>query len=598
MPVFGLLFDLGFILLAATLLNMIAKVLNQPPLLAYILAGILIGPIGLGSLGLSFAGINIGVTTSEQILLLSELGVAFLLFSIGIETNISKLKELGKVAFFGTILQVLITAGFVLLLSSFLNLLSFEQALYLGIIISFSSTTIAVKLLSDSRQITTLHGRLMIGFLLVQDLIAIIALPLLENIANILSLEIVAALFIKVAAILGMAFFLNRFIYPKLFEFAAKSEELFFLSAMSSVFVFIFLSQMLNFSIAVGAFIAGITISNLPYNVEILHRIRGVRDFLATIFFVTLGIQITPSFAEISLQLVILMLFVLIILKPLVFFLITFFSGYGGKAGIAVGLGLMQISEFSFIIANQGKPVLEATPGLYQFIILLISISMAITPYVMDFSGKAHSIINQFFGKAVQLIRALKFPYRKFNKLEKIDSDLSGHVIVFGGGTIGSSIISYLINSGNKVVVIDQDPEVVLSMISQGIDSVYGFAENSDIWEKTAIQKAKIIVIAAPYSHSFVSIVKKMKKINPKAPIFARAHYFKEASQLYNAGADFVIMPQVAGANLFIKKIAEYLETGDIWKIGNYQSIFAEYLRNKAEEEKNKIISNEKPRYL
>ena len=276
-----LLLDLGIILLAATALNFVARLFNQPSLLAYIAAGIIVGPVGLGSLGLTFAGVPIGVTTTEEILILSELGVAFLLFSIGIESNFSKLAELGKIAVIGSVVQVALTALLVFVFNSFLGILSFEQSVYLGLIMAFSSTTIVVKILSDEHEINSLHGRLMIGFLLIQDVLVILALPLLDNLSD-FSTSLIFPLILNVVVLLAVAYLLNKYIYPRLFNFASQSDELMFLAGMSSVFIFIFLAQFMDFSIAVGAFVAGVTLSTLPYNLEVLNRIRGVRDFLAT----------------------------------------------------------------------------------------------------------------------------------------------------------------------------------------------------------------------------------------------------------------------------------------------------------------------------
>ncbi|MCR4368310.1 MAG: cation:proton antiporter, partial [archaeon] len=465
--------DLGLILLSATVFNYIARLLKQPSLLAYIAAGIFVGPLVLGNIGLSFAGVSVGVTTTEEILILSELGVAFLLFSVGVESNFSKLAELGKIAVIGSVVQVFLTALLVFVFNHFLGLLSFEQAIYLGLIVAFSSTTIVVKLLSDNHEINTLHGRLMIGFLLMQDVLVILALPMLENISSALSPIFVGILLAKVLVLLAFAFILNRFIYPKVFEFATQSEELFFLSAISSVFIFIFVSYFLNFSIAVGAFVAGVTLSTLPYNLEVLHKIRGVRDFLATIFFVTLGIQLTFSFVAFPIALALVLVGIVFVFKPLIYFVITLFSGYGSRVSLSVAFGLAQVSEFSFILANQGKVILDQTPGLYSFIIGLIALSMAITPYFMGYTEFFHGISKRIFGGVLSPVTHSPRLNRRINALEKIPEKLSNHVVVFGGGLVGSGIAAAF-NSSQKVIVIDNDSEVVWDNNQRGINAVYG----------------------------------------------------------------------------------------------------------------------------
>lgn len=582
----NLLFDLGILLIAATLFNYIARLLKQPPLLAYLAAGMFVGPFGLGALGMNLAGIPIGVTTTQEILILSELGIAFLLFSVGVESELSKFRELGKLAIAGTILQVFLTVLLVFFLNYFLHLLSFEQAIFLGLIVAFSSTAIVVKILSDSREINTLHGRLMIGFLLMQDILVIIAMPFLTNITQLFSLDILAKVVAQLLVLLAFSYLLNRHIYPKMFEFASRSDELFFLSAMSSVFLFIFLSHLLEFPMAVGAFIAGVTISTLPYSLEVAHRIRGVRDFLATIFFVTLGIQITPKFVSFPLELALLLVGIVFVLKPLVFYAITLLSGYGNKISMAVALALAQVSEFSFIIANQGREILGQTLGLYSFVILIIAVSMALTPYFMTYTPALYSLIVKSFPGIVANVRKQSFLYRRLNKLSNLPEKIDSHIVVFGGGTIGAGIVESL-SKKRAVVLVDSDPIVVSRFMGKGIKTIYGSVDNEEVWRRAGLENAKLVVLAIPFLKQSLSLIKQAKAANKNQKIFARAHYFSDALALYSAGADVVIMPHVIGSNMFVRKIDEYLEKGKIEELSEeYKDLFTMFLREKAREEK------------
>ncbi len=575
--------SLGLILLAATFLNFVARLLNQPPLLAYIAAGILIGPLGLGGLGLEIAGTHIGVNTSEQVAILSELGIAFLLFSVGIETDLRKLMEFGKLAAVGSVVQVMLTALLVFVFNHFLGVLNFEQSVYLGLIVAFSSTTIVVKLLSDSREINTLHGRLMIGFLLVQDILVILTLPLLQNIGA-FSVQTVVPLLLNVAFMLVTAYILSRYVYPKIFAFASKSEELLFLSAMSSVFVFIFISFLLGFSMSVGAFIAGVALSTLPYNLEVLHKIRGVRDFLATIFFVTLGIQITPNFASFPIALALVIAGIVFIFKPMIYYAITVLSGYGGRVSLIVALGLAQVSEFSFVIASQGKVILDETPGLYSFIIVIIALSMALTPYFLAYSESVYDLINRILGRSILPLKRSHLLHRKLEKLDAVPHHLSGHVVVFGAGTVGSSIAETLHNH-YQVVIVDSDSEVVSYHIGNDIDAVYGSIDNREIWHRVSVEKARLVIIATPFSAGVLSLVRHIKQIAPGVIVFARAHHFKDTLRLYEGGVDYVVMPQVIGSNLFVTKIFEFLEGETLEELLNYKTEFMKYLSEKVLDE-------------
>ncbi|MDO8427608.1 MAG: cation:proton antiporter, partial [Candidatus Diapherotrites archaeon] len=301
----SLLVDLGLIVVFATFFNFIARALKQPSLLAYILAGVVLGPAGLGSLNWTFFDIPLGLTSLAEIRILSELGVAFLLFSIGVESDFSKLKSVGKVVLFAGILQVLITTTFVVLISNFLNLLSFSEALLLGLAISFSSTMVVIKILSDQKKLDTLHGRILVGILIVQDIIAIVLLPFITNISLFLSGEQLLQFLFSGAILVIISFALSKYVYPAVYQFAAKSHELLYLAALSSCFVFIFLAEfILHLPIPLGAFMAGLALSALPYSLDIYAAIKGLRDFFVTIFFTTLGLQLTfgsffaPSFVS------------------------------------------------------------------------------------------------------------------------------------------------------------------------------------------------------------------------------------------------------------------------------------------------------------
>ncbi|MBN2127360.1 MAG: cation:proton antiporter [Candidatus Diapherotrites archaeon] len=582
---FTLLFDLGLILFSATLFNYLARFFKQPNLLAYLLAGIFIGPVVLGSLGLNINGIPIGITKIDDVVLLSELGVAFLLFGVGVETDFSKLMGMGKTLFFGSIIQVLLTLSFSFLGTTFLGL-GFEQGIFVGLILAFSSTLIVVKILSDAHQINTLQGRMMIGFLLVQDLLVMLVLPLANNFTAVLDLNFILIILGKGILIIAIAYLMNKAIYPSLYKFAVQSDELLFLASISSAFIFILLAVALEFPVAVGAFIAGVSLSTLPYSFEVFNKIRGVRDFFATIFFVTLGIQITFNFSSIPLELMLFILAIVFLLKPLIFFLITLFSGYGGKISLLVALGLAQVSEFSFILANSGKTVIDATPNLYSFLLLTIAFSMIASPYLHQHSNKLYSWLDKFIlTKFFPKLKDNKLLHHKLNMLESIPEKFVDHLVIVGGGTMGYAIAS-IMKGKKEFILIDHDPEIVFDSIKKGFNSVYGEANNPEILEKVKIKDAKLLILAIPDVKIGVSALNYARKENPKITVFARAHYYRDALKYYENGTDFVVMPHIIGSNEFIKQIAEFLETGKIRSIFHLEEEFKKYLHEKAKEEK------------
>jgi len=583
---FSLIMDLALIIFVATIISYIAALLRQPSLIGYIGAGILIGPVGLGALNLMVGGIPFGITNISEIALFSELGVALMLFYVGVESDLRKLFEIGSTLIFGTVLQVLITAATVFLVAHFFGIFSFTEAVYLGVILAFSSTMIVVKKLSDEREINTLHGRLMIGFLLVQDFLVILALPVLANIDKAMELSSIALVVLQAGLLILAAVVLGKAVFPRMFSFAAKSDERLFLTTLSSCFIFILIAHLLNFSWAVGAFIGGLSLSTLPYSLEAMHKIRALRDFFATIFFVSLGMQISLEFLSIPLLLILVLVGVVFVLKPILFFAITLLSGYGGRVSMIVGMSMAQVSEFSFIIASTGfaAGILTQTPGLYSAIIVVIALSMAVTPYIMTYSNRIYEEFNARFGRSLDAIKKNRSLHRRISALERVPTGLAQHIVIFGGGTMGYNIAKTL-GKLHSLVVVDHDSEIVFKCIDNGINSVYGSADNDEVFEKVNLHKAKMLIISTPFSKDAKALIKETKKINRDIVVFARAHYYKDALELYKAGADYVLMPLVLGSNLAIEKITNILE-GNSGRLNILRDEMLTYLMEKVREEK------------
>lgn len=583
----GLLFHLGLIVFACTVLSYAAQALRQPLVLAYIFTGVLLGPIGLGGAGFSIAGIPIGIKSIEEVLVFSELGIAFLLFGIGVETNFSKLLGLGKTLLLGGFLQIALTILAVFVSTYYLGFLSFEQSILLGVILAQSSTAIVVKILSDRHEIGTVHAKLLIGFLLVQDLFVIISLPFLKNFQAIYSLELVGPILAQGILLLMIAFFLNKSVYPKLFQYGSSSDELLFLASIASFFVFIIVATVLDFSIAIAAFIAGVTISNLPYNIEVFHKIKGLRDFFSTIFFVALGMQINLSFTQFPIPMVFLLLATVFVLKPLLFFAITLFSGYGARIAIMVGLSLAQVSEFSFIIASQGREILDRTAGLYSLIILVITVSLALTPYLMRNSNSLAEFFKKKIHRLSPFLRSTRFS-KKIVQLQEGPQGFFEHIIIVGAGAIGFAVAKSL-EKDFQVIVVDHELEAVLRCRKHGITAIYGSADNFEIMYNAGISKARVLVLALPDSSSAALLAQFAKKENPKITVFGRAHHYSQALHLYESGVDYVVMTHVIGGKVFLENILEFISREQALNIEKFSGEYADFVKKKALEESKRL---------
>ncbi|MBW3000167.1 cation:proton antiporter, partial [Candidatus Woesearchaeota archaeon] len=367
----NIFYQIGILIIIATVGAYLIRLLKQPLIPAYILSGVIIGPI----LGL--------ITSHEVITTMSEIGIAFLLFIVGLELNFKKLRDIGAVASVGGLIQIILLFALGFVISSSLGFANMES-IYIGLVVAFSSTMIVIKLLLDKKSLNTLHGKIIIGILLVQDVAAILAMSLLSSVDG---FSILVLLFsaLKAGGIILFAVLAGKYIFPYLFKFAAKSMELLFLLSLSVCFGFSLLFASVGFSIAIGAFIAGVSLANLQYNVEIISRVRSLRDFFATLFFVSLGMNLLlDTLPKIILPAIVLTL-VVIFIKPFVTLFICSFFGYTKRTSFLTSISLAQISEFSLIIVAQGMLLGHLSKEIFSLSIVLAVITIISTSYMIKF---------------------------------------------------------------------------------------------------------------------------------------------------------------------------------------------------------------------
>ncbi len=542
----SLLINLGIMVIAAALSLFLARALKQPALLGYLIAGIIIGPFGLNLL-----------TRPEEIALLGELGIIFLLFTVGAETDFLKFIKAGPTILLGGLSQVLLT---ILLAFFVLPGLSFEAALYVGLALALSSTILVIKLLQDKKTLQSLHGQLMLGFLLVQDIAVVIALPLLAAGPANLSFDFFQLLALKALLLIGIVAVLSKKVFPIIFRMSAQNAELLYLTALATCFGFIGLAYTLNISLAIGAFLAGLAIANLPYNVEAASSVRGLRDFFVMLFFVSLGTQLTLNIGGIPLGFVIAAIAMVFIFKPLVIYIITQLAGYGSGTSSRVAFGLLQMSEFSLILLFQGHVSGAIPDSVYSFMVLLVAGTLVVTPYVMDGGPLWHQWMRRFLKFKV----FSHFPVfsRKIDELQEVDaSHLKNHVIILGAGRSGKYLAGTL-SKLTPVVVVDHDPNVIAYFRKQDIDAVYGNAHNPEILEKMHAERARLLVCALPDMDEAQYIVNYSKHHFPKLKIFAKANYYEDAWKLYKAGADYVVLTEIIGGHVFAENVENFLLKG------------------------------------
>ena len=504
---------------------------------AYVLAGVILGPYGLSL-----------ITNHVIIETLSEMGIAFLLFVVGMEMDLGRLKSIGLIASVGGTVQILFLGSMGWLLGILLGFSSIE-AVYCGLIVAFSSTMVVIKLLSDKSELDTLHGRIVIGFLLMEDIFAILALLIISNFSEFVQAgmaSIILLLFIKIIIILVFSFVMAKFIFPPLFKLAAESQEILFLLSITTCFLFAFFSTIIGLSMAIGAFIAGLSIANLPYNYEIMGKIKALLIFFTTIFFAALGMKLQIfSVTKIIIPLVVFVLFISLI-KPLATAFICSLFGYKRRTSLLTSMTLAQTSEFSLIIV-----ALAMSPGINHLpegsiipgmAILLAIITMIITSYTIKFDESIYEKIKNMFKFLDNMGSGSK-------ELEMVNLNKQHDAILVGHDRIGYTILKTLKKQKKKIVIVDYNPEAVRELISKGMDCLYGDVSDTDVLDRLNISKVKLIISTVNDIHDNMTILRYAKKVGSKATIFVTAVRVDDALDLYAEGADYVILPHFLGGN-------------------------------------------------
>jgi len=528
-----ILWDLGIVILAATVFGLIARGFKQPLILAYVVAGMFIGPIGLRI-----------ITRWDIITTFAELGIAFLLFMVGLELDLSRLKDVGRVSVVCGLGQIIMTFTFGFFLSLLLGFSQLES-FYIGYILTISSTMVVIKLLSDKNELDTLHGKIVLGVLLVQDIVTILVLAALGSLGS-LSLATLADPVVKGLGLVSIAIVAGAYVTPHILRYVARSIEILFLFALSWCFIFAASSFALGFPIGVGAFLAGLGLATFPYNLEIIGRIKSLRDFFATIFFVSLGMQV-PSTLVFLPHAIILSLFVLLG-NIGIMILIATFSGYKKRTSFLAALYLAQISEFSLIMAYAGFALGHISYDIFSLVILIGVVTITISSYFI--------IHGQEIYKRISPLLEIFDKISKDGELEHLPKRHRNHIIIFGCHRMGYKIMRTLQRFRKDFLVVDINPDVVKSLIEQSIPCIYGDLGDFEILERIDLQNADAVISTVPEQEDNLFLISEAKKVNPDALVIVTAEHLDTALELYNAGADYVILPRMLAGD----KISEFLE--------------------------------------
>ncbi len=521
----GIAGDIVIIVVAALIGGLVAHRMKQPLILGYILAGVLIGP---------YTG---GVTVSEVagIERLAEIGVALLLFAIGLEFSFKKLKPVRYVALIGTPIQLLLTIGYGFAIGRWLG---FERvpSLWLGAMMSLSSTMVVLKTLMSQGRIGTLSSRVMVGILIVQDLAVlplVILLPQLSNPEAGLPLLGLAAL--KGGVFLVLMILGGTKVLPWILGLISRwrSRELFLLAITSIGLGIGYGTHLFGLSFAFGAFVAGMVLSESDYGYRALSDIVPLRDLFGLLFFTSVGMLLDLRFVMTHWVMILVLVLMVGFGKGLIFAVITRGFGYRNVIPLATALGLFQIGEFSFVLAHLGRESKSIDGELYLLVLATTIVTMLLTPVVSNLTAPLYALRKRWF---------------KYEALQTINIPKAGlhdHVVIAGGGRVGSHVASVLKNLGIDFVVLEEDYRKVEQARSAGFPVVYGDAKETIVLKAAEIDKARLFLLTVPPIVVAQTIVDQVRLMNPRLDIVARAEGVEQMKTLYEKGVHMVVQPEL-----------------------------------------------------
>jgi len=530
MDEFSLILDMAVVLGAALAGGMAARFLKQSAIIGYLLAGVVIGPHALGL-----------IQESDEIRVLATIGVVLLLFTLGVKLSLREMIRVRRVAIGGGIFQLLATTGLGIGVAALLGW-SLQEAVILGFLIAISSTMVVIGMLTQRGELETVHGRVMIGILLVQDIAAafmMFILPVLGdsagNLASVLGLAV-----LKAGVFLALVLFLGAWVVPRFIRRVAGrgSRELFILSGAVLCFGGAFAAYYFGLSAALGAFAVGLLISESDFAHQVLGDMIPLRDIFSAIFFVSVGMLIDLPFMAANINTVIAIVVTIVLGKFVICSAAARLFGYGGKAILLVGAGMIQIGEFSFVLAELGLGTGAISERLYSLILASAMISIILTPFIYSLTSNLSTRLIQ-----ARVLRPL-MPADAPQSVEEV-AKISDHVVICGHGRVGGNVAQMLRQLQIPHVVIDLDPAVISSLRDRGIPCIYGDAGNREVLSKAGLKDAALLLIAMPDPTAARLALDHALRINPQLDVVARVHSDFELDFLRGRGASELVQPEL-----------------------------------------------------
>jgi len=525
-----LLWPLGWAVCAAAVCTILARIARLPSIVAYLIAGLFLGPL----LGL--------VEESSALAGLSKMGVALLLFLVGLELSFDKLGAVGGVALVAGLGQVIFTAMGGMALCLFLGF-GFMDSLFLSVALTFSSTVVVVKILGDKNELDTLYGRIAVGIFLVQDLVVVLVLTVLAGLQGSseqgmtnagpwgIAASIVQA-FGGTAFLLGLAVAASRFLLPGPFSWAAKSPAAVFVWSLAWCFAMVALAHTLGLSVELGAFFAGLSLAQLPHNRDLQHRIRPLMNLFVAIFFVTLGLGTSPQDGAAQWPAVIILSLFVLIGNPLIFYAIIAAMGYSRKDAFLAGVTVAQISEFSFIFVAMGVSSGLVGGRIAAITALVGIVTIAVSAYLILYNRQLHALFSRWLGW----------------KDEPDDEEAgarNGHIIVVGMNTLGRKLAEELVRKGCQVLAVDTDARKLRDL---PCDHLLGSTEYLDVLMDAGLSRARLLVSALRIEEANELLAYRCRQFG--VPCCIHAVDLSVVDNLLELGVNYLMLSKVDGVKL------------------------------------------------
>lgn len=532
------------ILSISSFLGLIALRFKLPLVVSYLLAGV------------ALSMLSVFDTSGSMVLhILPEIGIAFVLFLIGMELDLREIRSLGLPIVMAAIGQIAVTS---LVGIGIANLLGFglKESVLLGLGLSFSSTVVVVKMLIEKHDLSSLYGKLSIGILLVEDLVAIGTLMAISVGSSSFNLGVqqtlpLIALVLKGVGLFILTFVLSKHFLQKVFDTVAKSTELLFFTSITWCFVFTSLAIFSGFSVEIGAFLAGIALASSPYHVQIQGKIKPLRDFFLTLFFIYLGSQVKIEYIIPGLPTIIIFTIFALVFKPIVYMFILGHFGFKKHTIFQTALNLSQISEFSLIVLVVGAGFMGVS-GMTISVMAVVAVISIISSSILI----SHS--RNIYKRLAPVMHIFERKVAAHFLETVLLTEMQDHVIIIGAHRVGGPLAEFLKREEIPFLIMDFNPHLVKKLRDEGMNVIYGDLGDPDVLDNLQLEKTKLIISTAPDLNDNEILLSECKRRKTRATLIVRAEDKAHGEALKALGADYILLPERVTGSYLVKQIKDH----------------------------------------